>query len=400
MHPSEAIRASEGEELLGKTIILAVCGSIAAVEAVKLARKLIRHGADIYPVITEAAQGIIHPNALEFAAGRKPVSQLDGSVQHVDLCGSSGRADLLLIAPATANTISKMACGIDDTPVTTFATTALGSGIPIMVAPAMDVSMYDHPIVGENIQRLRRLGVEFIEPLMEEQKAKLADIEVITARAMRRLGPMDMKGRRVLVIAGATGELLDDVRIVTALSTGETGVELARSAFLRGADVELWMGRCSFSIPLFLKTWRFESTDDLLSKVEDIDHDICAVPAAITDYVPERKRGKIPSGLETLMVEMKPNVRVLERIREEYRGTLIGFKLESGVKREELMKRAKGRLKAMDLDYMVANEMSRVKEGHADWAVIDREGRIETFKGSKREASWGLWSAVLHGIEG
>ncbi len=395
MHPSEAIKASEGEELLGRTIVLAVCGSIAAVEVVKLARELIRHGADLYPVMSQAAQVIIHPYALEFATGQKPVTELDGSVQHVDLCGSKGRADLLLVAPSTANTISKMACGIDDTPVTTFATAALGSGVPIMVAPAMDASMYNHPILKENMERLRGVGVEFVEPLLEEEKAKLADTEVVTARVIRRLGPKDMNGRRVLVIAGATGELMDDVRKITALSTGETGIELARSAFLRGADVDLWMGESSFPIPSYLRSWRFLSTADLLSRVAEIDHDICAVPAAISDYVPARKKGKMPSNLEDLRVELKPNVRVLERIRKSFKGTLIGFKLESGVKREELIRRAEARLRELGLDYMVANDMVRVKEGYADWAVIPRKGKVEGLKGSKRDVSRNLWDAVL-----
>ncbi len=134
--------------------------------------------------------------------------------------------------------------------------------------------------------------------------------------------------------------------------------------------------------------------------MEKIDHDLCAVPAAIADYVPEKKTGKIPSTLEALTVNMKPNVRVLERIRKRFDGTLIGFKLESGVKREELIKRAKARLKGLDLDYVVANDMVKVKKGYADWAVIRRQGEVEGLKGSKREASWKLWDVVLHGLEG
>jgi phosphopantothenoylcysteine decarboxylase/phosphopantothenate--cysteine ligase len=400
MHPSEAIKASEGEELLGKTIVLAVCGSIAAVETVKLARELIRHGADIYPVMSQAACGIVHPNALEFASGRRPVLELDGSVQHVDFCGSRGRADLLLIAPATANTISKVACGIDDTPVTTFATTALGSGMPIMIAPAMDASMYDHPVLRENIQRLQGLGVEFVEPAIEEGKAKLAETEILATRVIRRLGPMDLKGRRVLVIAGATEEPIDDVRVLTNRSTGETGIELATAAFIRGADVDLWMGRCSVSIPPYLRTWRFRTVKELLGKVEEVDHDLCLVPAAIADYAPEKKEGKIPSGMESLRLELKPSPRILTKIREGYDGTLVGFKLESGIGRKELAKRAADRLKEFNLDFVVANDTSWVKEGYTEVLLMDREGTQSEFKGSKREVAWNLWSAILHGIEG
>jgi phosphopantothenoylcysteine decarboxylase/phosphopantothenate--cysteine ligase len=400
MHPSEAIRASEGEELLGKTIVLAVCGSIAAVETVKLARELIRHGADVYPVMSEAARDIVHPNALQFATGRRPVLRLDGSVQHVDLCGSQGEADLMLIAPATANTISKVACGIDDTPVTTFATTALGSRVPLMIAPAMDASMYDHPVLRENMRKLEDLGVEFVEPVMEEEKAKMADVEVLTARVIRRLGPMDLRGERVLVIAGATEEPVDDVRVLTNRSTGETGVELARAAFLRGADVDLWMGRSSVSLPPYLRTWRFRTTEELASRVGDVDHDFCLVPAAISDYLPEMKEGKIPSGLESLKLELRPNVSVLSRIREGYEGTLVGFKLEAGVSPEELAKRAVDRLRKLSLDFIVANDVRQVKQGHTAVLLIDREGQQRKFEGTKREVAWNLWSAILHGLEG
>ncbi|MFQ5920213.1 MAG: bifunctional phosphopantothenoylcysteine decarboxylase/phosphopantothenate--cysteine ligase CoaBC, partial [Thermoplasmata archaeon] len=356
MHPSEAIRATEGEELLGKTVVLAVCGSIAAVETVKLARELIRHGAEVYGVMSKAALRILHPNAVWFATGRAPVVELDGSVAYLDLCGKRGKADLLLVAPATANTISKMATGVDDTTVTTFATTALGAGLPILVAPAMDAVMYDQPLLQENIRKLEDLGVEFVEPLRAEEKAKLADVDTLLARAMRRLGPRDMVGRRVLVVAGATAEPVDDIRVITNRSTGEMGAELARAAFLRGADVELWLGGASSRGPAYLKAWHFEATEELLERVPEIDHDLVVVPAAIADYLPERAEGKVPSGSPTWTVNMRPNARVLERIRDAFSGTLIGFKLESGVGRKELVSRAKKRQEELKLDYIVANE--------------------------------------------
>lgn len=400
MHPSEAIKASEGEELLGKTVVLAVCGSIAAVEAVKLARELIRHGADLHAVMSEAAQWIVHPNALEFATGRKPITSLDGSVQHVDLCGGKGEADLLLIAPATANTVSKIAHGIDDTPVTTFATTALGAGLPLVVAPAMDASMYAHPVVRENLERLRALGVELVDPLLEEGKAKLAEPEAIAARVMRRLGPRDMEGTRVLVIAGASEEPLDDVRVISAVSSGETGVELARAAFLRGAEVDLWMGRSTHPLPPPLRAWRFQTLDDLLAKVEGVDHDLVAVPAALSDYVPERREGKIPSTKDALALELAPGPRVLTRLRKAVRGTLVGFKLESGVARKELVKRATARLEELDLDFIVGNDRGKVKEGATEVVLVDRKGRWREFKGTKRAVADALWSAILHGLEG
>ncbi len=398
MHPSEAIKATKGEELLGKTVVLAVCGSIAAVETVKLARELIRHGAEVHGVMSRSAQGILHANALWFATGREPLVDLDGSVAYLDLCGKGGKADLLLIAPATANTISKMATGTDDTTVTTFATTALGAGLPILVAPAMDAVMYDQPILQKNIRTLEDLGVEFVEPLHVEEKAKLADVETVVARTMRRLGPRDMVGRRTLVVAGSTSEPVDDIRVLNNRSTGEMGVELARAAFLRGADAELWMGEASARIPPFLKAWRFEDTEGLLARVSEIDHEIVAVPAAIADYLPERAEGKVPSGTPSWTVKLHPNARVLKRIRDAFQGTLIGFKLESGVGRKELVIRAKKRLEELKLDYIVANEWQDVKPGYTEAVLLNGQGGHQELRGSKREVAAGLWGAVLDGL--
>ena len=138
MHPADEIRGSKSNKLAKKKIVLGVTGSIAAVETVKLARELIRNGAEVFPVMTKSATKIIHPDALWFATGNKPIVELSGATEHVSFCGRvKYPADLLLISPCTANTISKIAHGIDDTTVTTFASTAIGSSVPIMIVPAM-----------------------------------------------------------------------------------------------------------------------------------------------------------------------------------------------------------------------------------------------------------------------
>lgn len=161
--------------MAGKKVVLAICGSVAAFRTPELARELGRQGFTVECVMTNAAQGIIHPHVLEWASEQPVVTELTGKVEHVKSCGVEGNADLLLICPATSNTISKIACGIDDTTVTTYAATALGSGKKILVVPAMHQSMYENPFVKENIEKLKKVGVEFIEPKIEENKAKLAD---------------------------------------------------------------------------------------------------------------------------------------------------------------------------------------------------------------------------------
>lgn len=170
----ETISATKSQRLSGKKIVLAVCGSMAAIEAPKIARELMRHGADVICALSDSGQKIIHPWALECIVGKKTITELSGVCEHIEYCGDwGGKADLLLIAPATANTIGKIACGIDDTAITTFATTALGAGMSIMIAPAMHSSMINNPFVKENLAKLEDAGIKMIAPKDEEGKAKL-----------------------------------------------------------------------------------------------------------------------------------------------------------------------------------------------------------------------------------
>lgn len=163
-------------------IVVGVCGSVAAVRVPELVRELRRKKLDVICVMTESAKKIIHPNVLEWASENPVVTELSGAVEHVKYCGTCGTADLLLICPATSNTISKIACGIDDTAVTTFAATALGSGKKVIIVPAMHISMYDNPFVKENIRKLKKAGVTFVGPKREGNKAKIADeTEIVKA---------------------------------------------------------------------------------------------------------------------------------------------------------------------------------------------------------------------------
>src|SRR5256884_982932 len=263
MHPAERLRGVKSIKLQGKTIVLGVTGSIAAVECVKLAHDLIRHGAEVHAVFTRSATEIIHPNALQYATGNPVVTQITGSMEYLEMCGRDGKADLLLIAPCTSNTISKIAQGIDDSTVTTYAANALGSGIPILVAPAAHESMMDNPAVAANVRRLQELRVELVEPTREEEKAKMADVETIVAHVIRRLGPKDLVDLRLLVVAGSTVEPIDDVRVVTNRSTGGPGIELAKVAFEHGANVEPWLGRHETPGPPWAPLKSLETAEDL-----------------------------------------------------------------------------------------------------------------------------------------
>jgi phosphopantothenoylcysteine decarboxylase/phosphopantothenate--cysteine ligase len=401
MHPAERLRARKSVKLQGKTIVLGVTGSIAAVETVRLAHELIRHGADVNAVLTRSAMDIIHPNALEFATGHPVVTALTGAMEYLEMCGREGKADLLLIAPCTANTIGKIAQGIDDTTVTTYATNALGSGIPILLAPAAHESMIENPAVAANLRRLHELGIEVVEPKREEDKAKMADVDAIVARVIRRLGPRELQDMRVLVVAGATVEAIDDVRVITNRSTGGTGIELAKTAFELGANVELWLGRHEAPVPSWLPYRTFDSTDELARMAEKAEADICIVPAAIADFTPAKKQGgKIPTRAGALTLDLKPTPKILERFRKGTRKSLVGFKAEAGVSETELKARALALAKEADLDFVVANDVAKVRGETTSIAIFDRKGRSETFEGSKALAAERVWRAILHGVRG
>jgi phosphopantothenoylcysteine decarboxylase/phosphopantothenate--cysteine ligase len=304
----------------------------------------------------------------------------------VAFCGDvSDKADMLLIAPSTANTISKIAFGIDDTTVTTFATTAIGSKIPVVIVPAMHGSMYNHPIILENIQKLRSIGVKVIEPRLEEKKAKMPEIDEIVENVIRILGPRDLDKKKVLVIAGSTEEAIDDIRVITNKSSGRTGVELALNAFERGGDVDLWMGRCSVHAPNFISTKRFSSTNDLLNMIEEINQDVIIIPAAISDYSPEKKKGKIPSGEENLNINLKPNLKIIEKIKENSQGILVGFKAEFQIPREELLDRARRRMEQIGMDLIVANDVSETSVDENHVYIIGKDSKNEEFSGKKSE---------------
>jgi phosphopantothenoylcysteine decarboxylase/phosphopantothenate--cysteine ligase len=170
-----------------KKIVLAVCGSVAAIETPKLVRELRRRKVEVDCVMSESAKKIINPNVLEWASEKEVITEITGKTEHVRLCGVGGEASLLLICPATSNTISKIACGIDDTSVTTFAATAIGSGKKVIIAPAMHYSMYKNPFVVENIKKLEKNGITIIEPRFEENKAKVATTEEIVEKVLREL---------------------------------------------------------------------------------------------------------------------------------------------------------------------------------------------------------------------
>ena len=385
MHPSEEIFCAKSNRLSGKTIVLGITGSIAAVESFHLIRELVRHGAKVVPVMTAEACRIVTPDAIEFASGIRPITDIGGQCEHILHLGDPSGADLFMVYPCTANTIAKMANGIADSPVSTMASVALGSEIPVAIAPAMHGYMFSNPALERNLSVLKEMGVSIIGPHDDDGRAKVASVQEVSAWAIRLLSRDDLVGKRILIIGGRSEEALDSMRLITNRSTGLMAVTLARTAFERGADTELWMGACSVPLPDFIPVRRYESVDDLISMLDGIDHDVVIVPAALADFAPAvRAEGKIPSdkGFE---MEMRPVPKVLPLIRERC-PKVIGYKAESGLDRDELVARARKRLSSYDLSAVVANDVDSAGKTSASMMLVT-EDRVQDISGSKPDIS-------------
>ena len=370
-HPTLWIKSTKSESLKGKTIVLAVTGSIAAVRTVELAREFIRRGADVHAVMSEAAGWIINPMALHYATGNEVITAITGKVEHVEFFGNLGRADLLLIAPATANTLGKIAAGIDDTPVTTFATTAIGAGKPVMIVPAMHEDMYNHPAVMENIEKMKGWGISFIGPRIEEGIAKIAGNDEIVLEVEREIGKRTLCGKKILITSGSTAEPIDPIRILTNRASGKTGNELALEAYRRGAEVTI-VHRNRLGVAgineIFAET-ASQMTDAVLGELAK-GYDVLISSAAIADYTLDASGQKIKSGKDGLKLSFRTTRKLIKEARQAYpQVKIVGFKAEAGIDTEELLKRARQTLENTGLDMIVANDVSKGGIGTDDNSI-------------------------------
>lgn len=371
-HPSKEITGSRGKELKGKRVVLCITGSVAAVRCPEIARALMRHGAEVFAVMSPMAQRIIHPHLMEWATGNPVVTELTGKIEHVALAGKrETRADLVLVAPATANTISKIACGIDDTTVTSVVSTAFGSKIPLIIVPAMHESMYNHPILMENIKKLENLGVEFIGPRIEEGKAKIADIQEIVDAVIRKLTTKkDYAGLKVLVTAGPTIEHIDPIRIITNKSSGKMGVAIAEEAISRGAEVTLVYGLGTALPAVGARVVCVESTEQMyetvVSELKTQKYDLVVAAAAAADWKPDRVyRHKVSThDVDSLELKLKPTPKIVDVVKRLSPETfLIAFRAEYNLPEKKLIESAYERLRKADADLIVVNDVGKKGAG-------------------------------------
>jgi phosphopantothenoylcysteine decarboxylase/phosphopantothenate--cysteine ligase len=387
MHPADEIRGIKSNKLKNKRIILGVTGSIAAVESIKLSRELIRHGAYVFPIMTKAATNIIHPYSLEFSTSNTPIIELTGKTEHVSFCGfTKDKGDLLLISPCTANTISKIAHGIDDTPVTTFATTAIGSEMKIIIVPAMHLSMYNHKIVQKNINQCKKMGITFIDPIIQGNKAKMPSVDKIVENTIRKIGNQDLKNKNVLIIGGATAETIDDIRIITNRSSGKTAIALAKNAFERRANVELWYGFSKEMVPEYIPVKRFETVDNLLDLLyhNTCNFHVVIVCAAIANFIPKSHKGKISSKKSKINLELFPAPIIIKTIQKIMPASkIIAFKLEAN--QEHLEDKSFQLLNKYNINIVIGNTVSAFNSDKNEILIVTRKGASKKKKGIKED---------------
>jgi len=412
-HPSKDILQTRGTELKEKRIVLCITGSVAAVQCPEIARQLMRHGAEVFAVMSPMAQKIIHPYLMEWATGNPVITELTGKIEHVALAGEHGnKADLILVAPATANTISKIAAGIDDTTVTSVASTAFGSRIPIVIVPAMHESMYRHPILNENIEKLKALGIEFVGPRIEEGKAKIAETEEISEVVIYKLSASkDFVGMKILVTAGPTLEYIDPVRVITNKSSGLMGVEVTREALLRGAEVTVIYGSGTATPPKEAQVIHVETTEEMykavVSELKSQKYDVVIATAAAADWMLKKHYDyKVPTReTSTLNVKLETTPKIIDVVKKiSPEAFLVPFKAEYNVSDKELIENAYGRLKTAKADLIVANDVARKGVGFEvetnEIFIVDKKRRvIHVPLTTKRQAAKNLLDVIAKRIK-
>ena len=385
-------------------VVLGVTGSVAAVKTVELAHELRRRGATVRAVMTEAATGIIHPWAVSYATDGSPVTEITGEVEHVTYCGHDGWADVFVIAPATANTVGKVAAAIDDTTVTTTATTAIGAGVPVVVAPAMHEPMYDHPGIDEALERLADWGLSIVPARREEGKAKLATVDAIATEAGRAAGDRPLADAQLLITAGATVEAVDPIRVLTNRASGRMGRALAKVAYTMGADVTLVHGPVGPHAPAetafhsrrddpAVPYAEVVSVTDTASYIEAVVDrhaaaDALLSAAALADYTTEPAAEKLSSGTPRDL-SLTPTPKLLDTVREQAPELpLVPFKTavdpETAPEADSSVVVAARDLQArVDAAFVVANAPSVMGASETEVALVDGETTVPA-RGSKR----------------
>lgn len=354
--------------LKNKTVVLGVTGGIAVYKAAEITSRLVKLGADVKVIMTEHAQKFVGPVTFQGISNNPVITDMFAppsrwDVEHIALAKA---ADLFIIAPATANVIGKMNAGIADDMLTT---TVMATKAPVLIAPAMNVGMYENPITQRNMDSLKAIGYHFVEPgegflaCGDVGRGRLEDPIKIVERAVTLMRSTDeLKGKKVVVTAGPTRETIDPVRYLTNHSSGKMGYAVAKEALLRGAEVVLVSGAKDLEPPMGVQVIDVESADDMFDAVmTHVDADIIVKAAAVADYRPanpsEIKIKKMPGDMALPLTRNKDIL--FELGQKKSTQFLVGFAAETN----DVIENAQGKMQKKNLDLIVANDITAAGAG-------------------------------------
>lgn len=388
----------------GKTVVLGVTGGIAAYKALDLVSRLRKRNIDVHVIMTKSATEFVTPLSFQSLSQNMVVCDMFAEpkafeIQHISL---AQKADLLVVVPATANIIGKVANGIADDMLST---TIMATKAPVIFAPAMNSNMYSNPIVQDNINKLGKMGYDFINPIKgrlacgDEGVGKLEDIGIIAEIINSKLYDIkDMIGKKVLVTAGPTIGKVDPVRLITNRSSGKMGYAISEEARDRGAKVTLISGPTNLKIPFGVEYIPVETTEDMYKAVMDKynDVDVVVKAAAVADYRPKfYSKEKIKKGTDDFSIELTRNKDILYELgKNKNKQILVGFAAESN----NLIQNAKKKIEKKNLDYIfvnsIINEDSGFKSDYNRGMLISKDSIVEFDKMSKKEVAKKLFNLI------
>ena len=384
--------------LKGKTVVLGVSGSIAAYKAANIASMLKKLEADVFVVMTKNAENIINPITFDSLTGHKCVSDTfdrnhEFNIEHIAL---ADRADVMCIAPASANIIGKLANGIADDMLST---TAMAMDCPIIVSPAMNTKMYNNPILQDNLKKLEGYGMTIIPPddgrlaCGAVGSGKMPSEQVIVDYILRAIAKeKDLEGKKILVTAGATREAIDPVRFVTNHSTGKMGYAIAKAAMLRGAEVTLVSAHADIEVPPFVNVINVVSAADMFEAVADNykKNDIIIKAAAVADYTPSATASeKIKKSDGVMTLEFARTRDILKWLGENKNDgqVVCGFSMET----QNVLDNSTAKLKKKNVDMIAANSLREAGAGFGTdtnhLTLISKGGAIDIPMMSKEKAA-------------
>ena len=382
--------------LKDKTVVIGVSGGIAVYKTLDVVSRLRKLGVNVNVIMTKSATEFVTPLSFQSLSQNYVVCDMfedpkTWDVEHISL---AKRADVFLIAPATANVIGKIANGIADDMLTT---TVMATKAKVLIAPAMNTNMYENPILQRHINTLKELGYNFVEPESgrlacgDTGKGKLASPETIVDEVVKLLSKdQDLKGKSIIVTAGPTVESIDPMRYITNRSTGKMGYSIAKEAIERGADVTLITGPTNLTPPQNLKKLvKIESAKDMYEAVlENLDeNDVVIKSAAVADYKPKNySNKKIKKSDDDLVIELDRNKDIAQEIGKiKNNKILVGFAAETN----DLIENASLKIKKKNLDFIVANDLTKEGAGFGVDTnivkIIDKEGNITEYPKMKKE---------------